>query len=312
MSSAKSQPLSRYTPPGRSATLPALLAAEAFASTASSLLILGIPFYTHYKFHWELRENFLLSAAQGVVYMFGALAAHHISSRFGRRRTLALMYLVIALVSGTPALLSSPKVIVILLLSYAFSMAVTWPMLESLVSADVPPRQMARQLGIYNFVWAITGAAAIAASGAVIEHWPKGIFIIPLIVHTLGALLLWSTRPSATLGTTQDDAALSTSPQPPQPEPALLRQRRLALWLSRIALPANYVVISSLMAMLPSLPIMKSPGATAATLLGSVWLAARTLTFLGLATTTWWHERPKLLLFANILMPLAFLAMPLL
>jgi MFS family permease len=87
----------------------------------------------------------------------------------------------------------------------------------------------------------------------------------------------------------------------------LLRARTLALWLSRIALPATYVVIYSLMAMMPSLPVMQSLEPTWRTPLASVWILARFVSFVVLGATTWWHTRPMLLLGSAVVMLGAFI-----
>ncbi len=59
------------------------------------------------------------------------------------------------------------------------------------------------------------------------------------------------------------------------PEPELLRSRQLALWLSRIALPAMYVVNFGLSAILPLLPIMRQFTPAWQTLYGSIWVVSR-------------------------------------
>src|SRR5205823_3476209 len=43
------------------------------------------------------------------------------------------------------------------------------------------------------------------------------------------------------------------------------------------------------------------------TLVSSIWMAARWVTFLILGATTWWHTRPRILLAATALMLIAFL-----
>jgi hypothetical protein len=92
-----------------------------------------------------------------------------------------------------------------------------------------------------------------------------------------------------------------------EPEPELLAKRTLAMWLARIALPATYVVIYSMMAMMPSLPVMQRLSTAQQTTVSSVWMAARFITFLTLGFVTWWHTRPKLLLGAAVVMLVAFL-----
>jgi hypothetical protein len=191
-------------------------------------------------------------------------------------------------------------VVTSLLIVYTMVIALTWPMLESLVASGLSARELSRVLGAYNLVWAGIGACAVAVNGTIIEHWPKGVFIIPTVAHAIGLFLLWLTPPAAPQGNSQSHEDLRA-------EDALLEQRRLALWLSRIALPATYIVIFSLSAMLPSLPAIKRLPTSYATLVGSAWLAARWFTFWFLGATHWWHTRPRLLLWAAVLMLIGFM-----
>ena len=138
-----------------------------------------------------------------------------------------------------------------------------------------------------------------AVSGAVIQNWPAGLFVLPAAAHLLSAILLW-VRPSID----SDTETISKAHVPP--EPALIAQRTLALWLARIALPATYVVVFSLSAMLPSLAVMQSLSTTAQTAVGSVWMMARLLAFVALGATAWWHTRPRILLAAAVVMLAAF------
>jgi hypothetical protein len=97
------------------------------------------------------------------------------------------------------------------------------------------------------------------------------------------------------------------APAHPAPEPQLLAARTLAMWLARIALPATYVVIFSVMAMMPTLGVMQPLTTAQRTLIGSIWMAARWVAFLILGATAWWHTRPRLLLLAAAIMLAAFI-----
>src|SRR5437764_14643270 len=93
-------------------TLWPVYAAESFSSVGSTLLTIGIFFYTDHYFHWSLRQNLLLSAGQGAAYVIGSLSSHAIAARLGRRGGLIAVLAVltilplIALVAGAivPAL----------------------------------------------------------------------------------------------------------------------------------------------------------------------------------------------------------------
>ena len=278
-----------------------LYAVEGMSSLGGTLLSVGIFFYTEHRFGWSLRHNLLLAAGQGLVYVLGALLASRLTRPVGRRWALVVLYAVLAAVTVPAIVWPTPLPSTLALLAYSFTIAMTWPMLESLVAGRAGPHELSRRLGLYNLVWSGVGAVALAANGLIIEKWPAGVFLIPLLVNVVGSLVMLA-NPAA-----EADAPPSEAQAHLEPEPALLSQRRLALWLSRLSLPATYVVIYSLMAMLPSLPLVRQFSPSVATPLCSVWLVLRCLAFLALGCTVWWHTRPQWLLWSAVTMLAAFL-----
>ena len=276
-----------------------LYGVESLASIAGTLLIVGIYFFTREVYQWSIVQNFLLAAAQGVVYAVGALAAEPLTRKWGRRKALAGLYLLLAVIAGAAAFVRhAPQLVATLLLAYAMVIAASWPMLESLFSQSADPHELSRNLGRYNLVWAATGAAALAAQGTLIRHWPAGVFLVPAAAHGVCAALMIAQR--------EHDAPDASGAAHEAPEAELLRQRRVALWLSRIAMPATYVAIYGLSAMLPSLPLVQRLSVETATLVGSVWLASRFAAFWWLGATVWWHTRPGVLFWAAIVMLVGF------
>jgi hypothetical protein len=277
-----------------------LYGVEGVSGLASTMLIISIYFYTEKVFGWSMRQNLILAAAEGLVYVVGSLAAKAVSGRFGRRNSLLVVYAILGAIAAVGIVKPTPMVVTTLLIIYTMTISLTWPMLESLVASGLSARQLSKILGAYNLVWAGIGACAVAVNGSIIEHWPKGVFIIPTVAHGMGLLLLWITPATATPSNPQSHEELRA-------EDGLIGQRRLALWLSRIALPAMYIVIFSLSAMLPSLPAMKRMSTSYATVVSSAWLVARWFTFWFLGATHWWHTRPRLLLWAAVLMLIGFM-----
>ncbi len=148
----------------------------------------------------------------------------------------------------------------------------------------------------------------LAINGIILEKWTIGAFLIPAMGHGLCALtllILFRIR-RIRMRRTGGPLIQNISMPPLTPDPKLLPIRTLALWLSRVALPATYVVIYSLMALMPSLPVMQGLDETHKTLYGSTWMAARWITFLILGLGIWWHARPRILLAAAALMLLSF------
>jgi MFS family permease len=200
----------------------------------------------------------------------------------------------------------SIAVVIVALLAYTFIIGLCWPMIESLVATGVTdPHDLSRRMAAYNVVWAGTAALTLAVNGAIIEYWPVGVFVITAVMHGVSALLLlpglWNATPA------EPEAAEAPHPHL-DPEPELLRVRTVALWLSRISVPASYALVYALSALLPSLETVKQLPTWAATLAGSVWLMSRWVTFLLLGFSTWWHTRPRALLVAAWLMLAGFAA----
>jgi MFS family permease len=279
---------------------------EGVASVGATLLTVGIFFFTEHRFQWDLKRNFMLACGQGAVYVISALGANALGGRWGRRRALIALYALAAAVTMLPLLLkSAPLIVVLVLLSYNVIMGAGWPLLESMVSSDVDAREMSRRLGLYNVVWAGTGAVALAINGTIIQLWAPGVFLTAAIMHAgtalMMALLVSPSRPR------KASVAAAAPAAHPEPEPELLAQRRLALWLSRISLPATYMVIYAIAAMMPLLPAMRDMPTSTKTVIGSIWLVTRWVAFWALGATTFWHTRPRLLLWAACAMLAAFL-----
>ncbi len=292
-------PLNLTPPPAR-----VLYLVEAMASAGTNLLIIGIFFYTAQRYGWNLGQNFLLAAGQGAVYVIGALLADRLASRLPRRVVLGTTYLAMALVAAAGTRFTCARAMTLLLLAYSALAGITWPILESLASTGVPPLALSVRIAVYNLVWSGVGAVMVAINGTIIDRWPAGVFLLPALLHLVSAPLL-ALDPSRRF-VQKFDRAAEPAAAPLQPEPELLRVRTLALWLSRMALPATYVVIYSLMALMPSLPVMKSLDATTQTLVGSTWMISRWLTFIVLGFGVWWHTRPRVMLLAAVAMLVSF------
>ena len=298
-----------YARPAARPPVVLLYAVEGITSHSVALMLASIYFYTTGRFGWDSGKNFLLAGVLGVVYVAGALSAHAISTRLGRRRTLIVTYVLMSAAAACAlAGRDSPHYLVAALLFYSAASAVTWPALESLVSSGAAPGELSRRLGVYNCVWSGTGALTVAAAGSVLKYWPAGTFVLPTVWHLAMAALLWSVGRRGRLPADAPEGP-PTDPAPhAAPEPELLAVRTLALWMSRLALPATFVVVSSLLAARPTLPLIRRLDPTTRTVLGSVWMAARWGAFLFLGATAWWHTRPRALLGAAALLLVAFVA----
>ncbi|HWB53852.1 MAG TPA: MFS transporter [Tepidisphaeraceae bacterium] len=279
-----------------------LFFAQAMVTLGTTFLQLGFFFYATDRWGWEPRQNLSLAAVQGLAYVVGALCSSAITRRIGRKGSIILLPTAFCIVALLCGLLCKQHVAVVsLLVLLYFLTAAYWPVLESLVAAGANADDMARRLSVYNLIWPFVGAVATAICGLVIAHLPTGLFYISAAINALGALIIW-------MGGHQPAEKLKTAielPTPP-PEPALLRQRTLALWLSRIALPSTYLVAYALAALMPTLPSLASQPVSMQTAIGSIWLIGRWLAFCLLAVSAFWHTRPRLLIVASLIMFAAF------
>jgi MFS family permease len=275
--------------------------AESLAGHAANLLLVGVFFYTQKMFGWGIEKNLLLACGQGAFYMTGALSAGKISGKFGRRNMLLCLQPIMICLAAMAIIFPRPLVITMILLIYPGFAATAWPALESLISQGADGHVLIKRLSMYNLTWSATNAVTLAISGVIIQHFPVGLFVLPIIAHVLaGCFIRFG-------GGSNSVAEQTPIPHHAEPEPELLQMRTLALWLSRIALPSTYVVVYSLSAMMPSLPVMHSLQTQTKTLVSAVWLVSRWFAFLILGATSFWHTRPRLMLTATAIMLVAFL-----
>ena len=237
----------------------------------------------------------MLVSAEGLFYLVGALLAERLAGKFGRRRTLLWLQGLLVLVTAAAWIWPVEKLIIAVLLIYTIISAAGWPIFESLIAAGADATALSRRMGVYNLIWSAAGTLMLAVSGSIIDHFPWGMFFIPMAAH-VAAVGLMSARII--------EPAKSITPSPPHP--LTHSSSRLALILSRIALPAAYTVVYSLVALMPSLRVIQSFSLASQTVVASIWMGARFVAFIVLGATGWWHTRPRLLLVASIAMMAAF------
>jgi MFS family permease len=291
-----------------------LYAVETSNAVAAILLVTALVFYTNHRFGWGARENFSVAAFQGGLYMLGALLAKSISRRWGRERSLLGLYAgmtAFAVAVGACASMNWAFATALLAVMETGLVGASWPMLSSLVSGAGEASKLSQRLGRYNILWSVTGAIAVAASGSVIQHAPAWAFFgIIAAGHLLaGVLILCCRQPEGwrNADPPRPQAQVEDTSAPRQPiDGAVMRRHRLALWLSRIALPSTYVIVYSIAPALPSLHAIQQLTPTIATLIGSTWLIARAFAFGITGSTTFWHSKPGLMFVASITMLVAF------
>jgi MFS family permease len=272
--------------------------AHGMASIASNLLITSFFFYAKRIFGWGSGRSLMLVSAEGAFYLVGALLAQRLAGKFGRRRALLGIQIVLALLTTVAWIRPTQELIVCALLAYTLISTAGWPILESLIAAGADATILSRRIGVYNLVWSSAGTLTLAISGTIIDFFPSGMFFIPMASHALAVAFVASKMIEPPGGAEHATHV--------EVEPELMRHRKLALILSRIALPATYTVVYSLVALMPSLRVIQSFSLASQTVVASIWMGARFAIFVVLGATSWWHTRPRLLLVASVLMLAAF------
>jgi hypothetical protein len=272
---------------------------------------MGFYFYATDRWGWSPRQNLALAAVEGVAYVFGALCSSAIAGWVGRRvagTMLPILFAIIAVICASYA--AQPMVVTPLLIVLYFFIAAYWPGIESLVATGTDAHKMARRLAVYSLLWPAIGAAGTAVCGVVMAHLPTGFFYVSAVINVMAALTiaLGGKQPEENVDVNSEKRERDEDAHAEQAaEPELLRQRKLALWLSRIALPSTYLVSYALAALMPTLPSLAAHSVSAKTVIGSVWLVGRWIGFSILAISSFWHTRPRLLIWASLVMLLAFI-----
>jgi hypothetical protein len=270
-------------------------------TTGGTILTIGIFFYTKKIFGWGARGNLLLCAAQGLIYTLGALIAHPVAARLHRRSLLRKVQVGLAMMSLVPVFWSGPIALTAILLLYVLLSGIQWPVLESLISSGIGAVELSRRITVWNLIWAPTVLVSYAICGPIIAHRPAGIFLFTAVVHLLAAVILMR----------READPRSSAPAHLRPEPELIPLRKLAMWLSRLVLPASNAVLYSLLAILPTLPALLRLPLGVRPLVGSAWMLARCLCFAMLGASSWWHTRPRAMLAAGLLVLAGFLGVTL-
>jgi MFS family permease len=291
-----------------------LYAAEAVNSAAGTLLTVGLLFYMTRRFDWGARENFTVAACQGALYVLGALSAKRLSGRWKRIAALQALYAAMpafAVAAGFFATVGWAVPTAAVVAVETGMMGASWPLLESLVSAAGDPDRLSKRLGWYNIVWATTGALALALSGSIIQHLPPWAFFGIVAAIHLSAGSAITLRRILRAGLVAQPAASARPPSDGGAAPSAggssERTLKLALWLSRIALPSTYVIIFSLAPALPTLHAVGQLPPALATVECSIWFVARAVAFVVLGSTSFWRRRPVLVLGASVTMLAGFL-----
>jgi len=197
----------------------------------------------------------------------------------------------------------------------AIGMCMTWPALAALVCEGESPANLQHMVGLYNVIWAGTGALADFTGGAMLDKLGiKSLFYVPgaLVAGQL-VLTLWlekqarnysesvpqvDEKATSALATAQTDfnASFRSVNGGLNPRPiAKVKAFRSMAWLAN---PFAYVALNTLIAVIPGIAKRMELSTTLAGFCCSVWYFARLGSFFAFWLWNGWHYRFRYLLTA--------------
>src|SRR5439155_4243815 len=150
-------------------------------------------FFTQTVFGFSNEANLALAAFNGLIYMVFSFLGGRFAQRFGYFTALKLGFVIMLVALATGTRVASPGAQILVMAVAVVGMCFTWPTIEALVSEGETPAGVQQMIGIYNVVWAGTGAVAYFTGGAMLQKLGlKSLFYVPIVVQ-LGqlGLTLW-------------------------------------------------------------------------------------------------------------------------
>jgi predicted MFS family arabinose efflux permease len=285
---------------------------EALNGLAAAYYFNYLFFYMRDHFGFGNRNNLMLTALHGFIYMFSAWNAGRFAQRHGYTFCLRLGFsgMGLALVLGGLV----PKVFgysqqamtaqFAVLILWTISMCLTWPTLQALLSHHETPDRMSRTAGIYNMIWAAGAAVAYLTGGALLETFGgETLFWLPAGLHLVQLIIMARLPKADTTATPAPAAEAVLSPHSPP-----TRRARTFLYLAWLANPFAYIAINGILPVIPKLSANLGLNHANAGLVCSVWFWVRFGAFVWFWLWPGWHYRFSWLLGSFIALAASFTA----
>lgn len=271
---------------------------EGLNSFATTLYFFYFYFLMQQQFGYGNRANLLVAALNGALYAVAAWAGGRFAQRFGYFAALRLGFaLLIGSLAAGSQLMGSAAAQIIVLLIATIGTCLTWPALEALVSEGETAAGLPQMVGIYNVVWAATGAVAYFTGGAMLQNLGmKCMFYVPVGIQVVQlALTLWLEKQAR-----RSPHGSASAPAAPAVDPATAARARNFKLMAWLANPFAYVAINTLVAVIPGVAQRLELSTMLAGFCCSVWCFGRFGAFVGLWLWTDWHYRFRWLVAAYV------------
>ncbi len=279
---------------------------EGLNSFATTYYVYYFYFFTQQMFGFGNRANLTLAAVNGVIYAAASIYAGRFAQKYGFFLALKVGFagMLFPLLLGTQV--HSAAAHIVIMGFVVLAMCFTWPTLEALVSEGETHEGLQRMVGLYNIVWAGTGALAYFIGGAMLQKLGlKSLFLLPVAVQMaqLG-LTFWLERHARRVPATEErDGGLDPefAAQPPSVRQGFLRMA----WLTN---PFAYIAINTTVAVIPGVASKLGLSTMAAGFCCSLWTFSRLGAFVALWKWNGWHFNFKWLLTAYLGLIVTFAA----
>jgi len=293
---------------------------EGLNSAATVYYFYYVYFYMEKVFGFGNRSNLCLAALNGGTYALFAWGGGRFAQRFGYFTALKIGFGVMAAALAVGSQVQSAPGQILVMVAVVAGMCFTWPTLEALVSEGEPRAGLQHMVGLYNAIWAGTGAVAYFTGGAILDRLGlRSLFFVPMVLLvTELALVCWlAARVRRSRAASGDFAASRANlggtripipaALPAEVHPHSPARARSFLRMAWLANPFAYIGINTMIAVMPGIARHLEFSTMLAGFWGSVWCFARFGTFIGLWLWSGWHYRFRWLLAAYLALVGAFI-----
>jgi hypothetical protein len=267
----------------RPAPLATVLAVTFAGSLSGGVFWQAIFFVTAQHYGFSPRQNLALAAVMGAIYAVAAAAAGVLVRRLSSSSSPRAV-LVAALAAWTVAAvlpLAAPHAEAMIWAAGALgaaASAVTWPIVESYLSAGRHGAEMRAAIGWFNVTW--TPATALA------------LLLMPILsqVGTLATLALSAVGSIAALVATLRLPSHPGVHEPETAQAAVGPEYGFLVGASSWLLPMSYVLCAAMAPLLPH-RLAAVSGGSAGGGVAALWMVARFATLMTMWRTGFWHGR---------------------
>ncbi len=264
-------------------------------------------------------ESLLAVAVHGGVYALASWAGGQFAQRRGYHAALQVGFLGMAIALGAGAMLldAEPRTALVaqisVLMVWTVAMCFTWPTLEAVISEGESRAGVARQVGIYNLVWAGSAAVAYATGGVIFETLgTRSLFWLPILLHAAQLILLGIIAQGVRMAHAMGGEIGAAHTPAAHPEAAAFHQPvkpETFLMMARLAIPFAYIAINTLLAVIPARASALNLSTADAGVFNSLWFFVRVGAFVLLWRWTGWHYRFRWLLAAFAGLSISFIVL---